>query len=209
MSAQTLANLRSIITTIKPGDFMKLQEYRILSLRCLSQVELNFNFLDAAIKFWDPVDHVFRFNGYEICPLYEEFAAIMDTECSSRDGLVQIIPNMLFPQDLSALIRLPFETCRSLVTADSIPLMKLRPLILQKQRNSLEWKRLIAFYLYAQFLLVSPRVDGDVRIFSLMEQLEERRNPFPLILAETLCGLDNVKHGRTHRLGGSPLLLQV
>jgi len=170
---------------------------------------LNFNFLDAAINFWDPVDHVFRFNGYEICPLYEEFAAIMDTECSSRDGLVQIIPNMLFPQDLSALIGLPFDTCRALVTDDCVPLPSLKPIILQKQKNSLEWKRLVVFYLYAQFLLVSSRIDGDIRIFSLMEQLEERRNPFPLILAETLCGLDNVKNGSARRLGGSPLLLQV
>ena len=104
MSAQSLADLRSIINSIKPGEFSKLQEYRVLSLRCLSQVELNFNFLNAAVNFWDLVDHVFRFNGYEICPLYEEFAAIMDTECSFRDNIVQIIPNMLFPEYLSALV---------------------------------------------------------------------------------------------------------
>ena len=116
---------------------------------------------------------------------------------------------MLFPQDLSVLIHLPFDACRALVTDDFIPLQRLKPIILQKQKNSLEWKRLVVFYLYAQFLLVSPRTDGDIRIFSLMEQLEERRNPFPLILAETLCGLDNVKSGKTRRLSGSPLLLQV
>ena len=79
MPSQALVDLRSIVSTIKPGEFSKLQEYRILSLRCLSQVELNFSFLNTVIQFWDPIDHVFRFNGYEICPLYEEFAAIMDT----------------------------------------------------------------------------------------------------------------------------------
>ena len=116
---------------------------------------------------------------------------------------------MLFPEDLSALVQLPFDTCRALVTDNFIPLHRLKPIILQKQKNSLEWKRLVVFYLYAQFLLVSSRTDGDIRIFSLMEQLEEKRNPFPLILAETLCGLDNIKNGNTLRLGGSPLLLQV
>ena len=102
----------------------------MLSLRCLSQVELNFNFLNAAANFWDPVDHVFRFNGYEICPLYEEFAAIMDTKCSSRDNIVQIIPNRLFSQELSDLVQLPFDTCRALVTDDFIPLHCLKPIIL-------------------------------------------------------------------------------
>ena len=131
MSAQTLADLRSIINSIKPGEFSKLQEYRVLSLRCLSQVELNFNFLNAAVNFLDPVDHVFHFNGYEICPFYEEFASIMDTECSSRDNIVQIIPNMLFPEELSALVQLPFDACRALVTDNFIPLHRLKPIIMQ------------------------------------------------------------------------------
>ena len=35
------------------------------------------NFLHIATTFWDTRDHVFRFNGQELCPLIEEFAAIL------------------------------------------------------------------------------------------------------------------------------------
>ena len=33
--------------------------------------------LHAAATFWDTRVHVFRFNGQELCPLIEEFAAIL------------------------------------------------------------------------------------------------------------------------------------
>ena len=34
-------------------------------------------FLKSAAGCWSPQDHVFRFRGVEICPLYEEFAVIL------------------------------------------------------------------------------------------------------------------------------------
>ena len=40
-------------------------------------------------------------------------------------------------------------------------------------------------------------------------QIEARKDVAPLVLAETLMGLDAVHAGRTRVFGGSPLLLQV
>ena len=65
------------------------------------------------------------------------------------------------------------------------------------------------FCLYSEYLLVSNEGDGDARIFSIIEQLEAGAYPFPLILAETLVGLDSFKSGDSPNLKGSPLLLQV
>ena len=50
---------------------------------------------------------------------------------------------------------------------------------------------MLAFYLYAQFLLVLPSDDCNSKILYILDQVEADQNPFPLILAETIIGLDN------------------
>ena len=46
-----------------------------------------------------------------------------------------------------------------------------------------------------------------MRVISILEQAEIGANPMPIILAETIIGLDNFKE--ENRLSGSLLLLQV
>ena len=51
-----------------------------LSLSCIfpyHQIKVNEPLLRAATNFWIPTWHVFHFNGVEICPILEEFSAIM------------------------------------------------------------------------------------------------------------------------------------
>ena len=51
------------------------------------------------------------------------------------------------------------------------------------------WPRMLAFYLYAQFLLVSLSADCDPKILYILDQVEAGHNPCPLILVETISGL--------------------
>ena len=53
------------------------------------------------------------------------------------------------------------------------------------------WPRMLAFYLYAQFLLALPSGDCDSKLLHILDQVKAGSNPFPLILAETIIGLDN------------------
>ena len=76
-----------------------------------------------------------------------------------------------------------------------------------KDRSNPAWIRTVSFCLYAQFLLVSPQGEADTRIISIIEQVEIGANPMPVILAETIMGLDNFKE--QNRLSGSLLLLKV
>ena len=69
------------------------------------------------------------------------------------------------------------------------------------------WIRTISFYLYAQFLLVSSHGEADTKIISILEQVKLGANPIPVILGETIIGLDNFKEH--NRLSSSLLLLQV
>jgi hypothetical protein len=62
--------------------------------------------------------------------------------------------------------------------------------------------------LAAYFLVPS---DGHVSsaLVSVAMQIEARKDVVPMVLAETLMGLDKVRSGETGTFGGSPLLLQV
>ena len=66
---------------------------------------------------------------------------------------------------------------------------------------------MIAFCQYVQFLLVSPFGDYDSKILYILDQVEAGLNLFPLILAETIIGLDNFS--KTKRFSGSSLLLEA
>lgn len=46
-------------------------------LASLSFIKLDLNFLHAVISMWDPNNHVFWFKTDEMCPLPEEFNAIV------------------------------------------------------------------------------------------------------------------------------------
>ena len=52
-----------------------------------------------------------------------------------------------------------------------------------KDKNNPAWIRTVTFCLYAQFLLISSQGDADVRIISIIEQIEKSANPMPIILA--------------------------
>ena len=47
------------------------------ALRYLHHVQVDFPLLKAAAVFWDTHNHVFNFGGRELCPLPEEFSAIL------------------------------------------------------------------------------------------------------------------------------------
>ena len=44
---------------------------------------INFLFLHVVAEFWDPKDHVFRFNTVELSPLPEEFETILGSQSDS------------------------------------------------------------------------------------------------------------------------------
>lgn len=66
----------------------------------------------------------------------------------------------------------------------------------------------LCMFLLAAYLLVSSDGRASHLFAGISAQMEERRDVVPMVLAETLIGLDAV-HARQTRYLGSPLLLQV
>ena len=99
----------------------------------------------------------------------------------------------------------PYDIYSSLLPSGLMNLSSLLTSCETKDKNNPAWIRTISFCLYTQFLLISSQRDADIRIISIIEQVETGANPIPIILAETIIGLDNFKE--QNRLSGSLLLL--
>ena len=79
-SIMTQASLQLIKTFLKylnGNDWNILQPLYVKPLRFLQYLKIDTVFLHAATTFWDTRDHVFRFNGQEICPLMPFWAILL------------------------------------------------------------------------------------------------------------------------------------
>ena len=161
--------------------------------------------LHAAATFWDTRDHVFGFNGQELCPLIEEFAAILGCSLDSTAMIALPDMDMQISHKLIAFFDMPPDDIySSLLPFGIMNLSSLITACVIKDKNNPGWIRTISFCLYAQFLLISSQRDADIRIINIIEQVETGANPIPVILAETIIGLDSFKE--RNRLFGSLLL---
>ena len=65
------------------------------------------SFLHVAITFWDTKDYVFRFNSQELCPLIEEFTAILGCSLDSTAMISLSDLDMQLPNKLIAFFDMP------------------------------------------------------------------------------------------------------
>ena len=208
MSQASLQLMNTFLKNLNGNNWNRLQPFHIKSLRSLQHLKIDTAFLYAATTFWDTQDHVFRFNGQELCPLIEEFAAIKG--CSLDSTAMIILPdlNMQISHKLISFFVMPSDNIYSSLLP--FGLMSLPSLITAcetKDKNNPAWIKTVSFCLYAQFLLTASQGDANVRIISIIEQVEIGANPIHVILAETIIGLDNFKE--QNRLSGSGLLFSL
>ena len=208
MTQASLQLMKTFLKNLNGNDWNKLQPFHVKSLRSLQHLKIDTALLHAAATFWNPKDHVFRFNSQELCPLIEEFAAILGCSLDSTAMIALPDLDMQIPHRLITFFDMPPDNIySSLLPSGLLNFSSLITACETKDKNTPAWVRTVSFCLYAQFLLVSSQGDADMRVISILEQVETGANPMPTILAETIIGLDNFKE--QNRLSGSLLLLQV
>ena len=158
MTQASLQLMKAFLKSLNGNDWNKLQPFHVKSLRSLQHLKIDTVLLHAAVTFWDTQDHVFKFNGQELCPLIEEFAAILG--CSLDYTTMIILPdlNMQIPHKLISFFDMPpNEIYSSLLPFGLINLSSLITACGTKDKNNPAWIRAVSFCLYAQFLLISPQ----------------------------------------------------
>ncbi|KAI8542702.1 hypothetical protein RHMOL_Rhmol08G0159400 [Rhododendron molle] len=185
-------------------DWLNFQYHGLTSFRYLRHVPLRPTLLRAALRFWDPDVHVFRFGDDEICPTIEEFQAYLRTFVSAT----LVVPP--YQVSMSGLLETALEISRglpnTLVKGGQLNVMRLieryspdgdlEDMAVQAQRHFA-----LVICLLAAYLLVSA--DGRVSplLVSVALQMADQKNVIPLVLAETLTSLDLVYTGQANAFG--------
>ena len=66
--------------------------YKLEGIKVLRNVKIKWDFLCAAVKFWDIEDHMFRFKTTELCPTIEECYAILGYDPSKKSIAISCDP---------------------------------------------------------------------------------------------------------------------
>ena len=211
MSERSLKQLQLILKNLDGGAWSRLGPFHLSVFRSLHARRINYPFLHTLAQFWDPQNHVFRFNTVELCPLPEEFEAILGSRMSSD---CQIVVPLVHTPDLHSvqyqmarLFNLPPHLSLQHIFGDEISMDSLLQAVTSTDSTETQWPRTLAACLYAQFLFVSLSGNCDLKLLHILDQVEDGLNPFPLILGETIAGLDDF--AETKRFRGSPMLLEV
>ena len=156
MTQASLQLIKTFLKSLKGNDWNKLQPFHVKSLRSLQHLKIDTALLHAAVTFWDTRDYIFRSNGQELCPLIEEFTAILG--CSLNSTAIITLPDMdmQIPHKLISFFDMsPDDIYSSLLPSGLMNLSSLITACETKDKNNPAWIRTISFCLYAQFLLTS------------------------------------------------------
>ena len=91
-SHSTIQNINRWVRSFDFSTKTNFTTYKLEGIKALRNVKINWDFLRAAVKFWDPEDHVFRFNTVELCLSIEEFFAILCYDLSKKSVAVSYYP---------------------------------------------------------------------------------------------------------------------
>lgn len=211
MFERSLKQLQLILKNIDEGAWSRLEPFHLSVFRSLYARRINYSFLHILAQFWDSQKHVFRFNMVELCPLPEEFEAILGSRLDSSRLIV--VPSAQTPDlhiihyQMARMFNLAPQLSLQYIFGNEISLSSLMEAVTSIDVKETRWPRMLASCIYAQFLLVSLSGNCDAKLLHIIDQVEDGLNPFLLILAETITGLDNFTS--TRRFSGSPILLEV
>ena len=173
------------------------------------QIKVDEALLRAITNYWIPSQHVFQFNGVEICPNLEEFSAIVG-EPSVND--------LVFPTtggDLPTLIQVllgdPLEKAKQWCVFGKLNVHLIFAYFswLAIPTTEMSQSRFLnAFYLcmLARYFLVIETYCVDHRMCLVVANLRNI-NLASMILAKALNGLDAFHKKEANFFTGSPLLL--
>ncbi|KAI8568246.1 hypothetical protein RHMOL_Rhmol02G0184000 [Rhododendron molle] len=181
-------------------DWLNFRAHGFYSMRYLRNIRLRPELLRAAVSFWDPEVHVFRFGDQELCPTVEEFRAYLGG-FGSGEVIIPPVRESAY-RVLVAALGLSDNAARYLVRNGHLNAMRLIELFSPRMIA-------LCMCLLAAYLLVPSAGHASSALASVVVQVEARKDVIPMVLAETLIGLDKFCSGETETFGGSPLLLQI
>ena len=94
--------------------------FKLEGIKALRNVKIKWDFLRAAVKFWDLEDHVFRFNTVELCLTIDESSAILGYDPGKKSIAVSCDPR--HKESLSDALGLPTSIIDSMIEGHMVNL---------------------------------------------------------------------------------------
>ena len=144
MSQASLKLMKTFLKSLNGNDWNRLHPFHVKFLRSLQHLKIDTALLHAAATFCDPKDHVFRFNSQELCPLIEEFAAILG--CSFDSTAMIALPDldMQIPHKLISFFDMPPDNIySSLLPSGTMNLSSLITACESKDKDNPAWIRTV------------------------------------------------------------------
>lgn len=187
-----------------------LKLYGLNTLVSLKQVRISWDFLRAAVTFWDSTHHVFRFGDKELCPFVDEWSCILGCFGYSLSALPTL--DTRFSGDFMRLLGLSKAQVETFLDDDVVNLSTFRDRFETVPRSSLHrryFRRAICFLLLNQYLFVGVGNTGNAGLIRMVDQLSDGRSPLHCSLAETILCLDRLSFDPSGAFSGSTLFLQI
>ena len=201
-----LSLLRKIRKWVSCTNDVGRDHLRHVRLSCIvhyGQVKLNFLLLRAVSDFWDHTRHIFRFNRCEFCHMMVEFGAIMGI---SNFDQILLPPKHADPiLLLDEVLSIPYRLGSSWSMNDGFDLHALVDHFSEAVDEECYPKVLVITVLVG-FFLTSDISETDAVVLDAIGRMD-RENLVPMILGETLNGVDELKESKCPYFKESPLLL--
>ncbi|GMP95954.1 hypothetical protein CsSME_00044807 [Camellia sinensis var. sinensis] len=211
MEAFLVENLLAWIVTLDGSEKLNFRGFGLNALFTLSRTLLHLPFLHAAARFWNPVTHVFSFGGQEVCPTFEDFQVLMESE-----RYEETLPQFCFghAQALGRMCGLTTHDTRSLICNGELDILGLIYRFSDAgDHGDHHWKgfrqHTLCLCMLSHFLLESGFGGSSIRLIEVAQGLKDGKSCIAMTLAKMLMGLDAFHRRETTRFAGSPLLLQV
>ena len=196
---------------ISETDKRELESMNLIGLLGLRNIAFESGFLHAALEYWNPDTHCFRFGVDEISPLPDEFGAILGYP--HRSLVAMPVMEEYFYKDFERYFNLHTPLLTKIVQGREVNLLQFADLYCNLSMGEsfhVYKRRAFIFCLLSQFVFVNGNnYWGYASLVTIMEGIEGGLTPIPTILGETMLGLDALKINRESPLRGSPILLQV
>ena len=171
-------------------------------------VKLDLHFILAALEAWDPNHHVFRFGNNEVCPLPEEFSAILGWPLMLEPCMPSVEEHFFLNFERYLGLKPPLLS--AVVYGRGVDFSLFVTYFAGLDVPKVFHLRALSFCIFARFLFSKQGFgNGDASLIEIVEQFASGRDPMPLVIGETLMGLDMLKSDPSSLPSGSPVLLQV
>lgn len=200
-------HLRGYFNFIDKIDWNQLRPCRLWNMKTYHRVFLHHSFLHAALSHQDSIDNVFRFHDQELCPMYEEFYAILKVPCSEPI----LVPSWWVPYTDTLLncFKLPSHYRCNLVEGGGLNLYNSLDLCSRIHPVDVSWLPLMIPLLLQVYLCESPAGIYNFSLVLMIEYMLNGASPVNLVLSQMLIYMHSINKGDGSAFGGSRLLLQL